>query len=99
MEFENGSIAAVSSDRFSPVVSNITEIYGTQGTMFLSSEATNPFQSVPLAIYSDNDYSWDELPDDMRKWCYPQNFWPNDVIGKTVPKRWISISPPREWSY
>jgi len=99
MEFENGSISAVSSDRFSPVVSNITEVYGTQGTMFLSSEATNPFQSVPLAIYTDNDYSWDELPDVMRKWCYPQNFWPDDVVGKTVPKRWISICPPREWSY
>ena len=99
MEFENGSMVAVSSDRFSPVVSNITEIYGTQGTMFLSSEATNPFQSVPLAIYSDKDYNWDELPDVMRKWFYPQNFWPDDVIAKPVPKRWISISPPREWSY
>jgi predicted dehydrogenase len=24
---------------------------------------------------------------------------PDDVITKPVPKRWISISPPREWSY
>jgi len=99
MEFENGSIAAVSSDRFSPAVSNITEVYGTQGTLFLSSEATNPFQSVPLAIYTDRDYNWDELPEVMQKWFYPQIFWPDDVITKPVPKRWISISPPREWSY
>ena len=99
MEFENGSISAVSSDRFSPAVSNITEIYGTEGTMFLSSEATNPFQSVPLAIYSNKDYTWDELPDVMRKWFYPQTFWPDDFLAKPVPKRWISISPPREWSY
>lgn len=99
MEFENGSIAAVSSDRFSPAVSNITEVYGTQGTLFLSSEATNPFQSVPLAIYTDRDYNWDELPEVMQKWFYPQIFWPDDVITEPVPKRWISICPPREWSY
>jgi len=67
--------------------------------MFLSSESTNPFQSVPIAIYSDKDYNWDELPDIMRKWFYPQIFWPDDFLAKPVPKRWISISPPREWSY
>jgi len=99
LDFENGATGAISSDRFSPVVSNITEIYGTKGTMFLSSEAHNPFQSVPLAVYTSRDYSWQDLPDTLRKWRYPENFWPDDVLAETLPKRWMTVHPPREWSY
>jgi len=101
LEFENGKTAAVSCDRFSPAVSNITEVYGEKGTMFMSSEATNPFQSAPLAIYSDKDYgSWDELPEIIRKYRYPTTFWADESPwAKEVDKRWVSIYPPREWSY
>jgi len=100
MEFENGAIGTVSTDKFSPVVSNITEIYGTEGTMFLSSEATNPFQSAPLAIYTAKDYDWDSLPEEIRDYRYPTTFWVNESpIAKSLEKRWVSIYPPRKWAY
>lgn len=99
IEFENGSIGFVSGDRFSPAVSNIQELYGTDGTMFLSTEATNPFQSAPLALYSNKDYTWDELPEIVQKYRYPINFWAEDLAGEHVQKRWMTITPPREWSY
>lgn len=99
IEFENGSSGCVSCNRFSPIVSNITEIYGTEGTMFLSSEIFGPFQNVPLAIYTNKDYSWETLPDVIKKWRYPRSFWPDDVMAKTLSKEWVCICPPREWSY
>jgi predicted dehydrogenase len=99
MELANGTYGCVSNDRFSPVVSNISELYGTEGMMFMSSEATNPFQSVPLAVYINKDYNWQELPDIIKKYRYPQLFWAEDIIQKPMTKRWVSIYPPREWSY
>jgi predicted dehydrogenase len=99
IEFENGATGVVSGDRFSPAVSNITEIYGTEGTIFSGSEATNPFQSAPLAVFSNKDMTLDQLPDIVRKYRYPQLFWSEDIMSEYVPKRWVPIYPPREWSY
>ena len=99
MEFNNGSFAMVTTDKFSPVVSNITEVYGTEGMIFASSEATNPFQSVPLAVYTAKDYDWDSLPEIIKKYRYPEEFWVTDLIKKPLEKKWISITPPREWSF
>lgn len=102
MEFENGSFGCASMDKISRAVSNITELYGTEGTIFTSSEALNPFQSVPLAIFIDKARS-DELPEIVRKYRYPTNFWADDLfnerVGKPIDKRWITIYPPYEWSY
>lgn len=67
--------------------------------MFVSTEATNPFQSAPLAFYSNRDYAWDELPEIVQKYRYPVCFWAEDLAGPHVTKRWVTITPPREWSY
>jgi len=99
MEFENGTYGRVSGDRFSPVVTHRTEIYGTEGTMFLSSEASHPYQTAPLSVYTHKDYSWEDMPDIIRDYRYPVFFWAEDKIKKPVPKRWVSIYPPRGWSY
>jgi len=99
MEFENGVIGCYSSDRFSHVAHDATIVFGTEGMMGMSSEGLNPFESAPLAIYTHKDYDWDTLPDIIKKYRYPLHFWPEDVFTKPVPKRWISIYPPREWSY
>ena len=45
IEFENGATGVISGDRYSPAVSNISEVYGSDGTIFTGSEATNPFQA------------------------------------------------------
>jgi predicted dehydrogenase len=99
IEYENGAYGIVTTDKFVPVVSNLTEIYGTEGIIFASSEATNPFQSVPLAIYTSKDYDWENLPEIIKKYRYPEEFWVTDLISKPLEKRWISITPPREWSF
>lgn len=99
IEFENGSIGVVSGDRYSPAVSNINEVYGSHGQIFLSTEATNPFQSAPIALYTDKDLAWDELPEVVRHHRYPVYFWAEDLMGEHVQKRWTTIHPPREWSY
>ena len=41
--FKNGASGCISANRFSPVVSNPIEIYGTEGTIFVSLESFNPF--------------------------------------------------------
>ncbi|MCD6232638.1 gfo/Idh/MocA family oxidoreductase, partial [Candidatus Aerophobetes bacterium] len=30
---------------------------------------------------------------------YPEEFWVTDLITKPLEKKWISITPPREWSF
>lgn len=99
IEMSNGAIGLMTSDKFSPVVSNITEIYGTEGTIFASSEAINPFQTVPLAVYSARDYNWETLPSLLRDYRYPTDFWVSDLKQSPLPKRWTTITPPREWSF
>jgi predicted dehydrogenase len=99
IEFENGAIGWATGDRYSPVVGNINEFYGTEGQLFLSTESTNPFQTSPVAFYTHKNFKWDELPDVVRKARYPVHFWAEDLMGEYVPRRWVSIYPPREWSY
>jgi predicted dehydrogenase len=96
LEHENGTEACVSCNRFSHAVSQVTELYGTEGTIFTSSDATNPFQSVPMAVYTNKDYSADELPELLRNFRWPQLFWVEDRLNPTVQKRWVPIMPPRE---
>lgn len=95
IEFEDNCYGIVDLNRFSPVVTQGCELLGTQGTILTSSESQNPYQSAPLAIYIDRDYSWEDLPEIIRDYRYPQVFWATDNVAKPVPKRWVSIYPPR----
>jgi predicted dehydrogenase len=96
MEHENGALGYISCNRFSPVVSQFTELYGDEGTIFTSSDAQNPYQTVPLAVYTAKEYEQDQLPEIMRKYRWPQIFWAEDLITHPVQKRWVSMYPPRE---
>lgn len=95
LEFESGAYGCVSCNRFSPVSSQVTELYGTEGTIYTSSDGTNPFQSVPMAIYTQRDYTLEDLPELIRNYRWPQHFWAEDVTGGTLAKRWVPIIPPR----
>lgn len=95
MEFENGSYGCVSCNRFSPVSAQVTELYGTEGTIYTSSDGTNPFQSVPMAVYTEKDFNLEDLPEVIRNYRWPQLFWAEDVINRPVQKRWVPIVPPR----
>lgn len=95
IEYENGAHGILTADKFSPVVSNITEVYGDSGTMFASSEAINPFQSVPLAVYTSREYDWSDFPDELRKFRYPTDFWVKDLQSPILEPRWLSLVPAR----
>lgn len=96
LEYENGSYGCVSCNRFSPAVTQATELYGTEGTIFTATDATNPFQSVPMAVFTNKDYNIEDLPEILRNYRWPQLFWVEDVINRPLQKRWIPIMPPRE---
>jgi predicted dehydrogenase len=101
IEFESGATGVISGDRYSPAVSNISEVYGSEGTIFTGSEATNPFQTAPLAVFTNKEFTQRELPEIVREYRYPQLFWSEDIMqpnGK-VPKRWVPIYPKRGWAY
>ena len=95
LEFENGAYGCVSCNRFSPAVSQVTELYGTEGTIFTCTDATNPFQSWPMAVFTNKDYNIEDLPDIIKNYRWPQLFWVEDIINRPLQKRWVPICPPR----
>jgi predicted dehydrogenase len=99
IEFEGNSYGIVDLNRFSAAVTQGCELLGTEGTILTSSEAQNPYQSAPMAIYIDRDYNWEDLPQIIKDYRYPQIFWATDNVIKPVQKRWVSIYPPRGWAY
>jgi predicted dehydrogenase len=95
VEFENGAFGTISCNRFSPAVNQVTELCGTEGTIFTATDATNPFQSWPMAVYTSKAYSVDTLPKILKDYRWPELFWVEDIIDKNVRNRWVSICPPR----
>lgn len=85
-EFENGGYGCVDGDRFSPATANPTELYGTEGTILLSSETYNPYQSVPMALFSEND---------MQKFSEVKEYTVGSLWEELPNKRWFSLYPPR----
>ncbi len=95
MEFENGAYGCVSCNRFSPAVSQVTELYGTEGTIYTCTDAINPFQSWPMAVFTNKDYCIEDLPEIIRNYRWPQLFWVEDIINRPLQKRWIPLCPPK----
>jgi predicted dehydrogenase len=76
-------------------VSQVTELYGTEGTIFTCTDATNPFQSWPMAVFTNKDYNIEDLPEIIKNYRWPQLFWVEDIINRPLQKRWVPICPPR----
>jgi len=95
LEFENGALGTVSCNRFSPAVNQATELCGTEGTIYTATDATNPFQSWPMAVYTNKDYSLESLPQILKDYRWPELFWVEDIMSENVRKRWVPICPPR----
>jgi predicted dehydrogenase len=95
VEFETGAFGTVSCNRFSPAVNQNTELCGTEGTIFTSTDATNPFQSWPMAVYTNKKYTQDTLPEILRNYRWPELFWVEDIASENVRNRWVPICPPR----
>jgi len=95
MEFENGAYGTISCNRFSPAVNQATELCGTEGTIFTATDATNPFQSCPMAVYTSKEYTVETLPPILKNYRWPELFWVEDIVNPTVRNRWVPICPPR----
>jgi predicted dehydrogenase len=95
LEFENGAQGYVSCNRFSPAVSQATELYGTEGTIYTTTDATNPFQSWPMAVFTNKEFNIDEYPEILKNYRWPELFWVEDRVPEHVRKRWVPICPPR----
>ena len=95
VEFENGAFGTISCNRFSPAVNQNTELCGTEGTIYTATDATNPFQSWPMAVYTSKKYSIDTLPEILKNYRWPELFWVEDIMDETVRNRWVPICPPR----
>jgi predicted dehydrogenase len=91
VKFASGASGVISSDRFSPMVSNATDVFGDLGTLHLSTETMNPFQSVPLAVSSSK--ALDDLPADLKNYYWPTAWWEGFRGG------WISAIPQRNSPY
>jgi predicted dehydrogenase len=90
-DFGSRATGIISADRYSPVAASSVGIFGTEGTMYLSIMTVNPFESVPLAIYTEK--AVDEIPGIVLKYFYSTFWW--DKPGKS----WISIVPPKDNAY
>jgi predicted dehydrogenase len=49
-----------------------------------------------MAVFTNKDYNYEELPGVIRQYRWPQFFWAEDLLSRPVEKRWVSIYPPRE---
>lgn len=92
LRFASGATGVISADRFSPQVSNATDLYGPAGTIHISTETRNPFQSVPLAFSSSLPAA--ELPAEFAEADWPQAWW-----SDYQPGSWVSITPLRRNPY
>ena len=99
MEHKSGSYSCVTCNRFSRAAIQSTSLYGNEGSIMTSSDATTPFQTAPLAVFTDKDYNAEDLPRIIRDYRYPQLFWAEDLVNRPVSKRWVPIYPPRESNY
>lgn len=89
--FGNGARGCLSGNRYSPNIGDGTDIYGTEGTIHIASETINPFNAVPLAVYTEKGVA--DLPDVLREAHYPDAWW------ETFKGGWISVKPPRRSPY
>lgn len=89
--FKNGARGCLSGNRYSPNIGDGTDLYGTEGTIHISSETINPFNAVPLAVYTEKGVG--DLPDVLKEAHYPDAWW------KSFEGGWISVKPPRRNPY
>ncbi len=92
-----GARGTFSADRYSPVIADSTELYGTRGSIHVVTNAVSPFHAVPLAIFT--TLPAEEIPAELRDALFPQararkipgwsgwmSFWPqlNDAYADQV---------------
>jgi len=92
VRFASGATGVINSDRFSPQVSATTDLYGPNGTIHISTETSNPFASVPLAISS--TLPKDALPEEISQADWPTAWW-----NAYEPGTWLEFRPPRTNPY
>ena len=89
--FEEGARGCLSGNRFSPNIGDGTDLYGTEGTIHISSETSSPVNAAQLAVYTEKCVK--DLPDVLAEAHYPEAWW------KPFESGWITVKPPRRSPY
>lgn len=92
VRFASGATGVISSDRFSPQVSNATDLYGPLGTVHLSTETISPFASAPFALSS-------KVPENELPAVFREAHWPTAWWNAYEPGEWLTLNPPRTNPY
>ena len=94
---KKGARGTFAADRFSTVIADSTDIYGTKGSIHLVTNAVSPFHAVPLAI--NTSIAPEDLPKRLTSSVYPiakaranpgwtgwMSFWPefNDAYAEQI---------------
>lgn len=95
VSMRQGARGTFSADRYSPVIADSTELYGTKGSIHFVTNAVSPFNAVPLAIFTTVDPA--SVPAELRDAQFPlararhnpgwsgwMSFWPafNDTYAE-----------------
>jgi predicted dehydrogenase len=90
VRMQGGARGTMAANRFSPVLSDMTEIYGTEGSIYLWTNVTSPFSTVPFALNTSRDRA--ALPE----WLVGAAFPPARSIARMAMwDGWVSIWPER----
>jgi len=82
-----GARGTFSADRYSPVIADSTELYGTKGSIHVVTNAVSPFHAVPLAIFT--TLPENEMPMEIQDALFPQ------ARARKIPgwTGWMTIWP------
>jgi predicted dehydrogenase len=65
-----GARGTFSADRYSPVIADSTELYGTTGSIHFVTNAVSPFHATPLAIFT--TLAPEDVPRELQAAQFPQ---------------------------
>ncbi|MBI3961287.1 MAG: Gfo/Idh/MocA family oxidoreductase [Deinococcus sp.] len=91
MDLASSATGSMSADRFSPGGASAFDLYGTKGTLYLSTHTYNPFQSAPIAVLT--TLPFEQWPQELQEHFYSQAWWltPRDT--------WVTAHPVRQDPY
>ena len=83
-----GALGTIAFERFSRGALSPTTLVGERGVLCFNAYVTNPFHAAPVAVFSESP-----LPDDVRPYTRPADWWNPPASG------WTVLWPPVENPY
>jgi predicted dehydrogenase len=83
-----GALGTIAFERFSHGALSPTTLVGERGVLCFNAYVTNPFHAAPVAVYTESP-----LPEDVRAYTRPADWWNPPATG------WTALWPPIENPY